>query len=136
MTSLAMQWVQQQLSHCFYGKTHGQPGVAQAQKAGRDDQGSLAQQLFAVPPLLEQDTAWHLPCQEQQHLPRYHTGLPKTGVGNRNKEIKKILLEIKAFMGTGIPQELGLAPALCPEEPPEAGVPFPAGRAAHEQPPR
>lgn len=82
MTSLAMQWVQQRLGHCFYGKTHGQPGVAQAQKAGRDEQGSLAQQLFAVPPLLEQDTAWHLPCQEQQHLPRYHTGLPKTGVGN------------------------------------------------------
>lgn len=129
MTSLAMQWVQQQLGHCFYGKTHGQPGVAQAQKAGRDDQGSLAQQLFAVPPLLQQDTAWHLPCQEQQHLPRYHTGTAK----NRGGEP---LLEVKGFMGTGIPQELGLAPALCPEEPPEAGVPFPAGRAAHEQPPR
>lgn len=56
--------------------------AAQAQKAGRDGQGSLAQQFFAVPPLLEQDMAWHLPCQEQQHLPSYHTGLPKPGVVN------------------------------------------------------
>lgn len=46
------------------------------------------------------------------------------------------LCEIKGFTGPGIPQELGLAPALCPAEHPEPGVPFPAGRTSHEQPPR
>lgn len=42
----------------------------------------------------------------------------------------------RGFHGDRHPQELGLAPALCPVEPPKPGVTFPAGRAAHEQPPR
>lgn len=57
MVSLVRQWVQQ------WGRWGGSQVslLAQAQKLGRDDQVPLAQQLSAVPPLLEQDGAWRLP---------------------------------------------------------------------------
>lgn len=102
MTSLAMQWVQQQLGHLFYGNTHGQPGVpCSSSSEGREGWPGLSgSAVFCCP---SPPGAGHglAPSLSGAAAPAQ---LPHRAAKTRGGEP---LLEIEGFMGTGIPRNLG-----------------------------